>query len=670
MNFETPSLGAAILANPITSFSYEWLETNGLGGYAMSTPVFLNTRKYHSLLTMRPNGLDERHNLLSHFDIEVVYRGETHRISTNQYPAVLHPRGFQNARLFTLDVHPETIFRCDDIDVTIGMLMPRGRDIIILKISIASAADPVRTVGTGVVRMRPFFAYREHHGLAVENENARLVVDERPDGFRIAPYTGLPAVTFFSANTIRFVSEADWYRCFSYVCEQERGYDFEEDLVTPGSFELNFSSAASLYVSATAEAAGGDDPVILFEDEIFRRLVERERIKKHLDLPGTPYVQLLAEQSRHFLVDKEREETPSIIAGFPWFGEWGRDAMIALEGLTLDLGKYDEALGILTSFAGHEQDGLFPNQLSITGNSSYNTVDASLWFFHAVDRYIKVTGDVDGASSALHPTMARILSAYFENRVPNAMLTSNGILHAGSPDTQLTWMDASVSGVPVTPRHGFPVEIQALWYNALCVFAELDCGSHRLSARIIDTISRLESEIPRLFWLEDGYLADVILPDGTVDTAVRPNQIIAVALPHVVFSREQIVRILARVEEQLLTPCGMRTLNPTHAAYAGSYRGSQEQRDRSYHQGTVWPWLIGYFCDACVRHLDPDSQLIKRIARVVERFMADHLTQVGVGSVSEVFDGDSPFLPGGCPMQAWSVAGLLHAVLLLSGFER
>lgn len=662
------TLDAPVLTDPEAAVTCEWLETNGTGAYAMSTPILLNTRKYHSLLTVHPAGLDERYNLLSHVDLECEFEDRSFWISTNQYPSVFYPRGFEYASEFVLDLYPRVTYSFASVRVSVSVIMPFEQNTTLLRFDVESEdAEEVEVT----LRLKPFLAYRVHHALARENSVADLSLHATGDSLLARPYPGLPELHLLTSSGGGFGSEPDWYRCFLYSRERERGYEFEEDLMTPGQFVLSVRSGAPSYFVATIDPMSPSGIDECFQLEVERRAYERERLaaalKGRVFAARQQSVRLLGEQSRHFLISPQREAAPSIVAGFPWFGEWGRDSMIALEGLTLDLGKHDAALDVLETFARFERDGLFPNMLNVTGTSSYNTVDASLWYFHAVDRYLEVTGDREGVLKRLFPAMERIVTAYFSGSVPNASIVENGMLQAGSADTQLTWMDASVGGVPVTPRFGFPVEIEALWYHALRVFLDLADPADDRYQLAAEAVASIESTFLSEFWVEQGYLADVVRPDGSRDESLRPNQIVAAALKYTPLDTDHARKVVATVESQLLTPFGIRTLTRGHPSYVGRYRGTQEERDRAYHQGTVWPWLLGPFCDAVVRHASGDADLVHRVSDTLETLLESHARVAGLGSVSEVLDGDHPYAPGGCPHQAWSVAGVLHAALTLAG---
>ena len=482
-----------------------------------------------------------------------------------------------------------------------------------------------------------------------------MVTKKTPAAVSLRPYEGLPEIYFSGSTKAHFAAGPDWYRKTEYLRELERGYDYTEDLFTPGSFSVDLQPEED-FVLQVSIGKPAEKAEMAYAAEIKRRDELRSRKTSHL-----------WRGADHFIITGKRAGKPSIVAGFPWFGEWGRDAMIALPGLTLSRDKPEIALEILESYASFEQNGLFPNQLHAHGGSSYNTVDASLWFFWAAQMYARHTGKPEHLLKKILPTMKKILQSYAAGKVPFGAVREDGLLEVGSAETQLTWMDAKSKGQPVTPRYGRPVEINALWLNALSFYAELSNEDFTGGLLSLKNIRQTLADIfLQTFWMEDlGYLADVVYPDNVRDASIRPNQIFALSLPYSALSRDQAARVLDTVERHLLTPFGIRTLSPNHGRYAHKYQGDQESRDAAYHQGTVWPWPIGHFVTSYLAVFGDDTKRIQNLRRKLTPLFTEHITSGGLGSVSEVFDGDEPHIPGGCPMQAWSVAEVLRASLVL-----
>jgi len=377
---------------------------------------------------------------------------------------------------------------------------------------------------------------------------------------------------------------------------------------------------------------------------------------------------MLKVHSGKFLVTNT-SGNPGIIAGYHWFDEWGRDTMISLPGLTFHCDRKETGFNILKSWAAAEKNGLLPNMLGASpAQCAYNSIDASLWFFWAVQQYIQATRDWTGVGKHLAKPMNRIIAAWLDGRIGMARVGEDGLVRAGTPDTQLTWMDACSQGKPVTPRHGMAVEINALWYNALCFYLELcrKTGT-RKHPSASDYKQRFEKNFENTFWIvENGYLADVVNNSGR-DTAVRPNQVFAVSLPYSPLSRAHMLGVVRTVKEQLVTPYGLRTLSPKNSSYQPFYYGNQDHRDAAYHQGTVWPWLVGHFAEACLKVAANKKSEKDYLRNTFQPLWTSHLREFGLYGISEIFNGNPPHKAKGCMTQAWSVAEIIRTLEMLKG---
>jgi predicted glycogen debranching enzyme len=374
---------------------------------------------------------------------------------------------------------------------------------------------------------------------------------------------------------------------------------------------------------------------------------------------------LLMDAGRSFLITTPSGR-PAVIAGYPWFGSWGRDTLISLPGLCFCTGHIAEGIEILTEIGRHERDGLLPNFFSGSGTpEAYNTVDSSLWYFRAVQELLRVSGNKSLIREYYWPVMKRIIRSFMDGTRFEIGMVPEGLLYAGDERTALTWMDATVGGIPVTPRHGCPVEINALWYNALCFTRTLaeEFGNPVFSDS--DPVPVLKRSFREVFRNPQGNGLGDVYRDGVLDCSVRPNQIFAVALPFSPLEPAEQASVVRVVRDQLLTPCGLRTLSPDDPAYRGIYRGNPEARDGAYHQGTVWPWLLGAFGEASLRVSENPEREKENLRQYLRAFLKQHLWVAGIGSVSEVFDGDAPHRPGGCIAQAWSVAELIRLYTLI-----
>jgi predicted glycogen debranching enzyme len=490
---------------------------------------------------------------------------------------------------------------------------------------------------------RPLFAFRYYHTTPHENGAIRRDLDIQPGRVKYSPYQGCPDL-YLAHTPAEARPTGDWYRDFEYTIEQERGLDFAEDLFNPLSltFDLKGERGATLIASTEPRDASAAEALRA------REIARRQQVLQST-ASDDPLVRALVRAADQFIVRRGEEST--VIAGYHWFSDWGRDTMIALPGLTLVTGRYDEARKILLAFAASVDRGMLPNRFPDAGEvPEYNTVDATLWFFEAVRAYVAHTGDVEFVRSKLYDVLADIVAWHERGTRYGIRIDVDGLLLAGEPGVQLTWMDSKIGDWVVTPRHGKPVEIQALWYNALRVMAAL--GSNPHYAELAD---RAQESFARQFWNESaGCLYDVVNGDAR-DSAIRPNQIFAVSLFHSVLPDAMARKVVDAVERHLLTPYGLRSLAPSDPAYRGRYEGDGRSRDSAYHQGTVWPWLMGPFVTAYTKVHGQAPQWAEAFRRYVD--------EEGMGQVPEVFDGDAPHRPGGCMAQAWSVAELLRCLV-------
>lgn len=639
-------LSADICTDLERASAREWLETNGVGGYASGTVSGMNTRRYHGLLVAATRPPLGRMLLLSKLEETVVLGDRRFELSTNQYPGAVHPRGFQYLTSFRLDPFPIWTFELEGLALEKRLIMPYGSNSVQVKWTVLSASE---TIGP-ILEMRPLLAYRDHHHLRHEDTIFHTAFEQLPGNVSFRPYENLPRLNI-SGTFSNVLGTGTWYRNFQYAIEQERGFDFSEDLYQPCVLVFDLIGGATLLASADADVNVSQN---IEADEIKRRatLVANSRVK---DRSLTPLV-LAADQ---FLV--RRGTGTTIIAGYPWFSDWGRDTMIALSGLTLTTGRPEVAKSILAEFARHISEGMIPNRFPDEGETpEYNTVDATLWFFEAVRAYAAFTGDLTFVREHLFDRLTDIIEHHTRGTRYGIRLDDDGLLLAGEEGTQLTWMDAKIGDRVITPRMGKPVEIQALWFNALLTLADFAerFGEDERAAHYRTLAARARFSFEPTFWNEDEQCLFDVSAHGGKDPSVRPNQILAVSLHHAIAEGDLARAIVDKVEAELLTPFGLRSLSPKDADYIGVYIGSPEKRDSSYHQGTVWAWLIGPFVEAYRKTHDED-QTKNEVAKML-RPLKEHLANAMLGQVPEIFDGDAPHTPRGCPAQAWSVAELLR----------
>ncbi|HUH65388.1 MAG TPA: amylo-alpha-1,6-glucosidase [Syntrophales bacterium] len=644
------------------AMALEWLDTNGLGGYASSTILGCNTRKYHGLLVGNLKNPKGRYVLLAWVEDAVAADKEIF-LSSAQYPGFFFPGDAFFLSKFRLDNFPMFTYEAEGVRIRKSVMMVAKEDRVLIRYEIRKLAKP------GSLRVRPFLAFRGYHGLTKENAFIHKKAEELEEGFKFQPYDGMPPMIMEANVETRFLPSPVWHNNFEYRVEKERGFDWREDLFCPGAFEMPIREGSSVILSA-ATFSSREKPDEAWAREEARRVGEAARdegvAEKIKDEEDRVNVRNLISSGRQFHVDSPSGR-PAIIAGYHWFGDWGRDTLISLPGLTFLSGRTEEGMAILASIGAYEKDGLLPNFFSDdeTGNA-YNTVDTSLWYFWAVQQMLMNKGDMGFVKSRLWPVMKRILTGYMDGTAFNVGTDKNGLLHAGDRNTHITWMDATVAGTPVTPRWGYPVEINALWYNAVSFANELCQLFGESSYNLPDLITRIKKSFVDTFWIEEGvYLGDVFR-DGVLDHAVRPNQILAVSLPHSPLDAARWKGVVDKVKKHLLTPVGLRTLSPEDREYRPLYEGDGTARDAAYHQGTVWPWLIGHFGEACIKAAE-DKALAKRfLVNYLRQFIGRHMKEVGIGCVSEIFDGDPPHRPNGCISQAWSVAELIRLHMLLS----
>ena len=654
-----------------TAIQKEWLETNGIGGYASSTIIGANTRRYHGLLIAATQPPVGRRVLLSKLE-ETLFIGDTpYEIACNQYPDVLHPQGYRFLQTFKLDPFPTWRYEIEGVVLEKSLWMGHGENTTVLTYTVREGAESVR------LYLRPLVAGRDRHSLHYENPGINTqVTSVDSNTIWISPY-GPFSRLYLQCASGEFKSDAGyWYKNFEYPLETARGFDDHEDLYSPGYFSCALNLGESVAVIASTQAPN-DEWEAGRSLEINRRARIQSLVSAETHHSVTPrtagdsavgesdeFLESLFLAADGFLIQRN-EGRYSIIAGYHWFTDWGRDAMIALPGLTLVTGRYEIAKGILQEFAQHSDRGMLPNRFPDSDDEpEYNTVDATLWFFYAVAKYLEYTGDLEFIREALWETLVEIVHWHIEGTRYNIKMDADGLIAAGTEGVQLTWMDAKIGDWVVTPRHGKPVEINALWYNALKVMETLagSFGDADRSAEYAKLAGRAKARFNEIFWnAETGCLYDCISGNER-DASVRPNQLFAISLPHSVLVEKRHRQVLDVVARELLTPVGLRSLAPNDEKYIGHCKGSPYQRDSAYHQGTVWAWLIGPFVTAYVKVNGKTSQARGEAKQYLTAFRA-HLKEAGVGSISEIFDGDAPHAPRGCIAQAWSVAEVLRAYM-------
>ncbi len=567
--------------------SREWLETNGIGGFASGTISGANTRRYHGLLTAALRPPLGRVTVLSKFDEVLEINGRQFELSTNQFAGGVAPLGYLLLAGFRLDPFPVWTYAVDGLEIEKKLFMVHGSNATVCCWSISKGLAE-----NAFLVLKPLLSFVDYHSL--QHQSPEIVFSYRvsPQIVSVTANGQTPSLRIHH-NGAEIEDTGHWYNAFAYSIEEERGFDFTEDLYQPFAMKFDLAKGPVVVMASTDDDAE-IDYAVLESREIERRqaLIDDAGSKSEFE----KQLVLAADQ---FIVARGSGET--VIAGYPWFSDWGRDTMISLPGLTLATGRPEIARNILREFSEHISDGMLPNRFPDAGDEAeYNTVDATLWYFEAVRAYVEATDDSKFVHDNLYEKLADIVAWHLHGTRYNIHVDTDGLLYAGDDDVQLTWMDAKIGDLVITPRTGKPVEIQALWYNALKVMADL---ANSFKDKEDEKRYRAMADLCKLsfngaFWNEAEECLFDVVENGDRDGSIRPNQIFAVSLTHTMLDAERSAKVLAKVESELLTPVGLRSLSPSDARYCPIYIGSPLARDSAYHQGTVWGWLIGPFVDA------------------------------------------------------------------------
>lgn len=634
------------------ALNLEWLETNGRGGFASGTVAAANTRRYHALVLTARKPPSERVVLVNHVEEWLDVDGRLFPLATNLYPGAVHPAGFEHCTGFALAPWPTWTYNIAGVTVQREILCVRGRDLVILRWSLKG-----KTKKAVRLRVRPKLTGRDYHALHHENSGLASEAVTQMGSVTWQPYRDLPAVKAVHSGEYRHAPE--WYRQVQLPIERQRGLDDQEDWWSPGEFTFEFTPRTPPSLVLSSEPVEITDVHDLVQSEQARRKTLQASIATR-----DPLGRRLWSATEAFL--SERGPGQTVIAGYPWFTDWGRDTFISLPGLCLVTGRYEVAWQVIEAFAAHVSEGMIPNRFPDAGEQpEYNTIDASLWFVHAVDRYLAYTRKAERVRQVAWPAIKQILDGYRKGTRYGIHMDRDGLIAGGAPGAQLTWMDAKIGEWVVTPRHGKPVEIQALWIRALAI-GEAFANRFREAAYAehcrMDRQMAVESFQRRFWYPAGGYLFDVVDGPGGDDASIRPNQLYAIALCDDLVTKEQARQILDVMEGHLLTPVGLRTLSPKDERYRARYQGGVADRDGAYHQGTVWPFLLGPFVTAWVKVYGRNARA-KAKARSFLRGIQNHLDEACLGQISEIFDAEAPHEPRGCPAQAWSVAEPLRALI-------
>ena len=652
--------------DPSALLAKEWLVTNGIGGYASTSLLGIATRRYHGLFVPDLPGRG-RTLLIPRLDETVEWGARTVQLSGAEYA---DGRIEHDGVVYLKDIRrewqtPVWTFDLGGSVLEKRILAPHGQNTVYVQYR--CVAGSVR------LHLRPYVTYRMHDAglgeghaddfaLTIRTGRCEIPLPQDAPSLKLCVRPG--KAVFVAADVI---SEG-----VSYRVDRDRGSEHIQDLFSPGYFTADLSEGQQTALIASVEPWDMLDfdcvDILQAEQQRLEKLVslapalQMDSFAEQLELAADQFiVRPGARPEEQALAQASGTEAKTIIAGYHWFGDWGRDTMISLEGLTLCTGRSQETRAILRTFARYVQDGLLPNLFPEGSRQAlYHTADATLWYFHALDRYLSLTEDRDTLMQ-LYPTMKEVIHHHRQGtRFNIGVDPKDGLLHAGAPGYQLTWMDAKVDDWVVTPRRGKPVEIQALWYNALRLMAGWADQLGESPDPWREMAEQAETSFHERYWFADGgYLYDVVDAQDGDDRSLRPNQIFSLSLRFPILRAERWRAVVDVVSLKLLTPFGLRTLSPDHPDYKPTYAGDLRARDAAYHQGTVWPWLIGHYIDARLKVYHDKAE-----ARGLLRAFAAHLHDAGIGTISEIFDAEPPFRPRGCIAQAWSVAEVLRAYLL------
>ena len=626
------------------SLSREIIRSNRAGSYSSTTIVGCNTRKYHGMLICPVDELgDDRYILLSTLDITVVNNDKSFNIGLRKYKGEhFNPRGHKYIEDFNADSIPSRVYRVGGVLLKIERLLVHYEEQFMQRMTILEASEPMK------IQMRPFLAFRSIHELTRANHSANTRVGFIENGISNKLYEGFPSVNLQFSTRVEFIPVPDWYLGIEYPEEQKRGYDYSEDLFAPGFFEFVAREGDVIVFSASTkeEKASG-------LKQKFTRTVSGK-------IPRSNFINCLRNAAQQFI--EKRGGKTILIAGFPWFGSCGRDTFISLPGVALARHRLALYRDVLDTQVSRMKDGMFPSKGNEI-NPVFNQADGPLWFFWSLQQYHEQKGT--DCWERYGEAAKSILNAYRNGIIPYVSISENGLVYTGARGMALTWMNAMVNGVPVTPRTGYVVEINALWYNAVC-FA-LEMAREARERKFVSEFGYLPELIKKsfleVFWDENtGYLADYVNDDEGRNTYIRPNMVIAVSLPYSILDKEQMKRILDIVDKNLVTPRGLRTLSPRNKFYKGLYHGNQEDRDSAYHQGTVFPWLYGPFCEGWLKVYG--QQGVARVKKLIYG-LEEVMSEAGISSLSELHDGDPPHAPGGAISQARSVGEVLRIIDIL-----
>ncbi len=645
------------LVNLAYSLDKEVVRSNKSGAYASNTILDCNTRKHHGLLVAPQPNLSGLHVLISSLDATIVQDDKVFNLGIHKFPEKYHPKGHKYLEDYVSDPIPKLTYRVGGVLLTKEKLLVEHESRTLVRYTLEEALSPI------TLRLTPFLAFREVNSLNKANESVLENIDEIHQGIKLRMYEEYADLFMQLSKETNFIAAPDWYYNVEYPVEQERGDDYQEDLYSPGYFEVELKRKESIIFTGGMEETKTANLLRLFNTQTRRRTSRNS------------YENCLKEAARQFILKtygpNRKQDRTDVVVSYHWSGKGGRDTFIALPGIAAATGDIKSFRAVLETMIKDRQGVFFSYWETAGAQVRYDSIDAQLWFFWALQKYHQQIGDKTVIWKKYGKVIISILEAYRKGTDFNIKMQEDGLLYGGSPDHALTWMDATLDGKPVTPRPGLAVEVNALWYNAICYALEVAGPRSADGKRFIKAWKHMPEKIAKAFvdtfWDEKkGYLADYVF-EGKEDWSVRPNQIFALSLPYSPIQEDAIKEsVLETVQQELLTPRGLRSLSPKNDQYKGTFQGNFAERNAAYHQGSVWPWLTGHFAEAYINQHGRDAlPFLNSLYLGFEEV----LTERGISTISEVYDGDPPHKPGGAISQAWNVAEIIRMGKLIHEYD-
>ncbi len=675
VDFPRIELGSDVLSDLEKAMALEWIVTNGLGGYASSNVLGINTRKYHGVLVAAFNPPVNRKVLLSKLDEQLLINGEAHPLGANEFSNVIHPGGFKHLESFSQAPFPTFDYFINNVRIRKKVLMPHQKNATIVLYEVFS-----RLKEKLALQIAPLINSRHFHSVT-DKEKLEWCFVQKPSAQKTTLQTSNSQSTLIlSSSSGKYIAQDGiWVEDIFFRVDNSQGTTCFDDCYVPGQFEIEVKPGEKTKFCIVAAAGKSEEDaknansLVCEELEDFEAFYQREKARLsgllgkfnslHPSVVQEDWLKWLVLAADSFIVNRFSAKTKSVIAGYHWFEDWGRDSLISMPGLTLVTGRFCDAKEILLTFKHYCSNGIVPNRFPDEAGEKpvYNTVDATLWYFNAVLQYLKYTGDFDFVQQKLWAMLQCVVDYHIQGTINNIHLDNDGLIVHGP---QLTWMDAMLNNNPITPRGGKAVEIQALWYNSLKTMELLATrfGQSNLAEKYGSMAEKAKKNFMEKFWNTQGNcLFDVVNGDFK-DASLRPNQILAISLDFAILDKARQKAAISTVHEQLWATCGLRTLSQDDPKYHGKYRGNWAERNYAYHNGTAWAWLIGPFVTAFLKARNCTTEWRTfAFENFLQPLFKEQMRQAGLGTLSEVFDGDPPHSPGGCVSQAWSVAEPLRA---------